>query len=335
MNQTEREARLSLSLVKGVGPHKFLQYLEYYGSAKNFWQSGFGHKFNIPAEIEILKKVNYLVLGEEDYPQLLAQINDPPPVLFYAGNPKLDWQKAIAIVGTRRTSIYGQMITRKLVSDLVKNDYLTVSGLAYGIDTIVHKQTLLDKGKTVAVLATAINNPYPKLNYQTYKEIINSGGLVLSEFYFPQSAAVKGVFPRRNRIVAGLAGKTVITEAPLKSGALITANLAFHYNREVFAVPGNVNSPTSAGCNWLIQNEKARLICGVGDIIPSAGSLTAPIQLSVREHEVLELVRGLGDLNKIIEESKLPTEIVIGILTELELKEIIVKDLIDNYTVIV
>lgn len=212
---------------------------------------------------------NCIVLGETGFPEQLAQIEDCPLVLYYKGNIDLLSGKynRIALVGTRRPSEYGRRVAQKFALEAVGLGLVTVSGMAYGIDSDIHNFTLDDFGYTIAVLGTGINKIYPSGNNYLADRIIDNNGLIISEFNNVNSYD-KWVFPRRNRIIAGLADNTVVIEAGLKSGALLTAELAADYNRNVFVTPGSIFNPNSLGCNNAIKELKAELITSVYDIYP-------------------------------------------------------------------
>ena len=190
---------------------------------------------------------------DPNYPPLLKQIHDPPIVLFYRGRIA-DLGPTVAIVGTRRASDYGLQVTWELASNLARAGLTIVSGLALGVDTAAHKATLAVKGRTLAVLGGGADVPtlYPPSNRALAGAIAASGGAVLSE-YPPGTPPLPYRFPERNRIIAGLSLGTIVTEAPVKSGALITARVAAEENREVFAVPGRITDVNAAGPNRLLD----------------------------------------------------------------------------------
>lgn len=189
---------------------------------------------------------------DKEYPQLLREITKYPEELYCQGDISLLNKPAIAIVGSRKTSTYGVSVTKLFANSLASSGLVIVSGLALGTDALAHKETLLAKGKTIAVLGSGINDISPKTNLRLAQEIIDSGGLIISEFS-PDTPPYPWNFPQRNRIIAGLCLGTLITEAAQKSGALITAYLALEQNREVFAVPGSIFSQNSQGTNKLIK----------------------------------------------------------------------------------
>lgn len=201
---------------------------------------------------------------DPDYPEWLRHIPQPPWVLYGIGRWSLLEQPVIAVVGTRSPTAYGKRIAYRLAAELSGAGWRIVSGMARGIDAEAHAGALTGPGKTVAVLATPVDTPYPRENAGLYRRI-REEGLVLSETP-PGTPLVKGLFPERNRIISGLSLGTVVVEADRKSGSLITASFALDQNRELFAVPGPVSSPKSAGTNKLIQKSHAKLVGDAADI---------------------------------------------------------------------
>ncbi|WP_241575378.1 DNA-protecting protein DprA [Rosenbergiella nectarea] len=199
------------------------------------------------------------------YPESLKQCASPPLYLFASGNVELLGKVQLAIVGSRNCSYYGRYWAAKLSSDIACHNVVITSGLAVGIDAIAHRAALSSSGETIAVLGSGLGHIYPPENISLYKEIIDKGGLVVSEF--PLGVPPIGVnFPRRNRIISGLSAGTLVVEASLRSGSLITARYALEQNRNVYALPGSLHSPSSAGCHWLIQ-QGGLLVREAGDII--------------------------------------------------------------------
>lgn len=217
------------------------------------------------AQLKQAQKFGFKILTfwDEQYPYLLKQIYDPPVLLFVYGEIEPDDQYAIAVVGTRIPSEYGKLVAERLVHDLSKKNITIVSGMARGIDTIAHETAIRTGGRTIAVLGSGLDKVYPPENKKLFKAI-GEHGAVISE-YFLGTAPDATNFPRRNRIIAGLSLGTVVVEAGIKSGALLTANLALEQNREIFSVPGNIYSPLSAGTNQLIKMG-AKLITSANDI---------------------------------------------------------------------
>ena len=206
-------------------------------------------------------KSSYTTIISDDYPQQLKYINCPPFVLYYYGSLSLLDKDCIAVIGKRDCSEYGVQATRVIVKEPVKNDIVIVSGMAKGIDGVSHRTAIRSKGHTVAVLGSGIDYPYPPMNEDLYYVLKNE--LVLSE-YPGSTPPRKDHFPKRNRIIAGLSKKLLVTEADLKSGTMITVGFALEQGKDVLAVPGRVYD--SKGCNALIQ-QGAKLVMNVEDIL--------------------------------------------------------------------
>lgn len=204
------------------------------------------------AKITRIKKQCQIVsFFDQVYPQKLREIYRPPLILFAQGNLKLLQENVITIVGSRQATDYSQLVLNKIVPQLVKSNFVIASGLAMGVDVMAHSATLNNGGKTIAVIGNGLNHFYPERNSQIQRQIINEG-LVLSE-YLPDTPPRPFRFPERNRILAGIANSVIVTEAKEKSGSLITANIALQENRNIYAVPGPINSQLSAGPNKLIE----------------------------------------------------------------------------------
>lgn len=215
-------------------------------------------------------KIKPLFLTDTDYPKRLLHCYDPPTLLFYRGNANLNTSKIISIIGTRSNSDYGKMMTEKILEALAPHQPLVVSGLAYGIDAIAHKYSIKQQVPTVAVLAHGLDKIYPSQHTALAKEMIAEGGGLLTEFR-KETKPDRHNFPERNRIVAGMCDATIVIETGIKGGSMITANLAYSYNRDVFAVPGKTTDSKSEGCNYLIQSKKALLIRNGEDVIKEMG----------------------------------------------------------------
>ena len=196
-------------------------------------------------------KVKVITILDGGYPQRLKEIYLPPIVLFYRGNLSLINQRAVAVVGSRDHSKYAKDCIREIIPALVKDDIVVISGLARGVDTLAHEETLKADGNTIAVIGSGLDVVYPPENSKLY-DVIAKRGLILSEYPL-QSRPLKFHFPYRNRIIAGLSHGVCVIEAKEKSGSLITANLALSENRDVFAVPGSIFSIHSKGTNSLIE----------------------------------------------------------------------------------
>lgn len=218
-----------------------------------------------------------LTFWSADYPEPLRRIPDPPVLLFVHGNPPRSWERAVAVVGTRRPSAYGRRVAEHLSAELVREGMTVVSGLARGVDTVAHEAALAAGGLTAALLGCGIDVIYPPENRNLFRRI-GEHGVLLSEH--PPGILPDGPhFPRRNRLISGLCRGVVVVEAGLRSGALITADFALEHNREVFAVPGSLYAPQSAGPHALIQ-QGAKLVTGVDDILEElTGRLATPTAL--------------------------------------------------------
>ena len=287
----------------------------------------------ISSQLELLekKKARIISYWDNEYPVLLKKIEDPPIILYIKGKIKQKDKKCIAIVGTRNFSTYGKLVTERFTRELALKDFTIVSGLARGIDTIAHNTVLSVGGETIAVLGSGVDVIYPNEN-QKLSEAITNQGAVLSEF--PMGTKPEAVyFPRRNRIIAGICLATLVIEAGKKSGALITADRALEQGREVFAVPGNINNPKSAGCNDLIQ-QGAKLVRCIDDILEEFSFATEKtknieerlkhIPLLKDEEKVFSLLSNEPlHIDRISQQCGLPTSQVLGVLLSLELKNLV------------
>ncbi|MGB2982470.1 MAG: DNA-processing protein DprA [Candidatus Bipolaricaulia bacterium] len=208
--------------------------------------------------------VSILTLVDADYPPLLREIEDPPLVLYVRGEPAIDPAKAIAVIGTRRSTRYSSLVAARLASQLAMKGITVVGGLAAGTDAAAHQGALDVGGRTVAVMGCGVDRVYPKRNQAIYDGIVKTG-TVISEYPLGTRPA-KWTFPQRNRIISGLSRGVVVVQAPERSGALITARLALEQGRDVFAVPGNITNRTSTGTNRLLK-DGATLVVTVDDIL--------------------------------------------------------------------
>jgi len=214
--------------------------------------------------------VNYVDIDSAEYPYLLKQIKDPPVKLYFKGNWDMDvFEEMLSVVGSRKMTGYGEMITESLVSEIAGNGITIVSGFMYGIDAQAHKAALMVGGRTVAVMPCGIERIHPEYQAELYCGIVNNGGLAISE-YPGDTPPVKWTYPRRNRIIAGLSPVLLVVEAGMKSGALITADIARRYNKKIFAVPGPLTSSVSRGTALLIK-QGASLVTGPQDLLLEYG----------------------------------------------------------------
>jgi DNA processing protein len=353
-----REALVALNMIEGVGPVRARSLLEYFGEApkilaaskheltrvRNIGDDTAENIFNWEKSVDLageLKRISdfgchVLISSDENYPAMLREIYDPPLVLYVKGELTAKDKNAVAMVGSRQTTHYGIETARKLAYQLAYTGVTVVSGGARGIDTAAHQGALSAKGRTVAVLGTGINLVFPVENAELFQRI-SENGAVITQFPFNRPAD-KQSFPIRNRIVAGMTLGTVVVEANMTSGSLITANFATEYGRQIFAVPGRIDSPRSKGCHDLIK-KGAKLCEGVEDILSEFEYLfpTSNRPPSANETGVLPALE-LGDnekiiydtlsheelsIDEVIRKSGLPSSAVsVGLLT-LEMKRVV------------
>ena len=241
-------------------------------------------------EIAFIEKyrIKPLFLKDPDYPRRLLHCYDPPTLLFYKGPADLNTSRIVAIVGSRNHTDYGRQTVEKLVKEISGDSILVVSGLAYGIDALAHKAALKNQLATVGVIGHGLDKIYPAEHTQLAREMLLQGGL-LTEFP-SQTPPDKYHFPSRNRIVAGISDAVIVIESGIKGGSMITADLAAGYHRDVFAIPGRINDAHSAGCNRLIQQNKAILLTGKDQLMETMGwESIGPIQTNTREELLTEL----------------------------------------------
>jgi DNA processing protein len=277
--------------------------------------------------------MKYLItqLKNDDFPKRLAEISDPPEKLYFRGNPLPNSARYLAVVGSRKYTKYGRSICEKLIEGLAGSDICIVSGLALGIDAIAHKSALSVGLDCVAVPGSGLNDSvlYPRTNRPLAKNILKSGGTLLSEFE-PDFQAQPWSFPRRNRIMAGLAHAVLIIEATEKSGTLITARLATEYNRDVFTVPGSLKSASTAGPHALIR-DGAALIRDSEDILkelqlePLGEPEKNTDHLTDEEKKIVENLTEPMKTDDLIAAVDLPASKVNILLSQMELKGLIVE----------
>jgi DNA processing protein len=288
-------AELLLSLVPGVGPRTRKSLLERFGTAQGVFEAapselrevdGVGPKlcqkialasreFDVAAELEVCRQNNIALLvdSQPDYPQLLRQIPDPPGILFVQGTIQPCDSLAVAIVGTRHATHYGKQQAERLAGGLARAGLTIVSGLARGIDVAAHRGALEAGGRTLAVLGSGLLEIYPSEHTSLAVEVAKHGAVV-SELP-PRRGPFAGAFPQRNRIITGLSLGVIVVEASDRSGALISARHAMEQNREVFAVPGRIDSRNSRGCHRLLR-DGAKLVESIDDVLVELGHLPLP-----------------------------------------------------------
>jgi len=348
-----------LSMVEGIGARTYQRLLENFGSATAILHAPrtelSTYEFLKPDTLAQLvtarnrldpthivelcerDRIDILPLGDVRYPQQLRTIPDPPPILYVKGTLLPSDAFSIAVIGTRRSTPYGERQTERLTSALVQKGFTIISGLALGIDGIAHRTALSAGGRTVAVLGSGLHRIYPSEHEPLARKIVESGGCVLSE-YPPFYPSAKWTFPQRNRIVSGLSLGVLVIEAPLRSGAMISARLAGEQGRDIFAVPGSIESPASSGCNQLIR-DGAYLTESADDILDVLGPMRQPVLLPgidepVRHPNEVSLndveyrvLRHIGttetSLDTVVTASGLEPQQVLAALAVLEQKRII------------
>ncbi len=352
----DRAAALAFSNSTGVGPKSYQNLIRLFGSPAKAWQESsqerykeagvgkayyekfesFRKTFDIKDYLARLKKakVEFIPFGDKYYPVRLSQIDSPPIGLYIKGNKELLLgKKLIGVVGARKTTSYGFQVTETLVSELVLSGFIIVSGMAMGIDAIAHKTTMENKGETIAVLGCGVDCPYPRENDRLYEEILDSRGLVVSEYPLGMPAN-PGTFPARNRIVAGISMAVLITEAAEESGSLITAEHAISQGKTVFAVPGPITSQQSRGALKLLK-QGAVLVQNAQDILNSLNLKSQisnseqidkikSLKLTKEERKVLDALEGEEKtIDELIRETKIPISQLSVILSGMELAGII------------
>jgi DNA processing protein len=365
ITSTEKLYWLALAKVPHIGPLRFKLLIEFFGSAAKVWS--LSHKEiqetglpkdavaslleaqqNLdPQQLEselVTKNIAYVCRYEDTFPALLKEVADCPPVLFYRGVSPTLFEQTIAVVGTRRPTPYGRMVTERLTSELVQNGFTIVSGLALGVDALAHRTALEMHGDTIAVLGSGVDMLSPQSNVNLGNQILEDGGSIVSE-YWPGIEANAGTFPARNRIISGLSKGVLIVEGAEDSGSLITARSALEQNREVFAVPGPITSSLSVGPMSLIK-QGAKLVTTIDDILEdlnqsyplSSSAKQASIQLtfdSETENKIYQLVKeGKGHIDDIVREIQEPVSRVVVTLTSLELRGYIKANAAKAYTIV-
>lgn len=347
---SERQIILGLFLIPKFGFKRITQLFKFYKDWHQIWNLNYQNlkKINFNSSlIEIFlenrnkinlketwnkyieKNIKIITYFDENYPYLLKEIFSPPLVLFAWGNIELLKRKnLLSVVGSRKHSSYGKSVIEKYIKVIAEQNITIVSGLAIGIDTLAHIESLNTLGSTISVLGSPINEIYPAKNFRLAQQIKNKG-LILSEFPIGSKMA-KENFPRRNRIIAGLSQATLIIEAQKKSGALITGNYALNENRELLAIPGSIFQNTCQGTNNLIK-QGAKLVNDISDILEIYNLQNIPkikkekINFKNKEQEIIYqlLLQEASSIDKIAIYSRLKISIIISCLTEMELANLI------------
>jgi DNA processing protein len=350
--------KIGISLIPGVGSINAKKLIAYTGSVEAVFTEKKKNIIKIPGigeyiansilnqqvvglaekEIEFIEKYNigYYFYLDDAYPARLKNCEDAPIILFYKGEADFNQSKVLSIVGTRNATDYGKECCNKLIDDFQSRGHkvLIVSGLAYGIDSYAHRAALRNGFETVAVLGHGLSTVYPSANRNIAKEISNQGALITE--FISDTPPDRNNFVRRNRIVAGLADATIVVESGVKGGALITADFASSYNRDVLAFPGRTFDLYSRGCNWLVKTNKASLIENIDDLEylmgwDSPSKKTVPLQtalfaeISEDEQRIVDVLREMGQfsIDLISLHVSLPVSKVSAMLLNLEFAGIV------------
>ena len=341
---------LELIFIKGIGNKTVKYLLDMYGSPENIFNASYeelskrvGHKTaeiilkreksvseKAKKELEEAekKRVKIVSINEKDYPEPLKEIPDPPPILYMKGNC-VNLERSVSIVGSRRHTSYGRIVTEKFASELSKEGINIISGMASGIDTIAH-ESALKNGTTTAILGSGLDIIYPYENRKLYQKILENG-CVVSEYPLGTRPS-KFTFPKRNRLIAAFSYCVIVTEAPKKSGALITAKLANEYGRPVFSVPANINNPLAEGNNILLK-EGAFPLTSVDDIKENLPYLfkrdtvkSDSFELNELEKKILYYLSEPKHLDFLVEKTGLSIDELMIVLFDMESKELIVNE---------
>ena len=351
---TERDYYLGFSLTNGIGPKTFIQLLKYFKTAEKAWnsssnelkQAGLSERLikkleKVRNELDInsylqkmiQKQVSFIALCDKNYPKLLSQIPNPPIVLFVRGDIlKIDLEKTIGIVGTRRITNYGREVTKIFSFDLASKGFTVVSGLAMGVDAVAAWSAIEASGKTIAVMGNGVDLCFPSSNEALYDKILNGNGVIVSEYPLGQSPST-GSFPSRNRIIAGLSMGILVTEGAQDSGSLITADYGFKFSRKIFAIPGPITSSLSVAPLKLIE-KGAILVTSAADVsknfkfkisnFKSMSKILNNQSLTKEELKIMQILENeaLG-FDEIVRRIKMDSPKVGSLLSVMEIKGII------------
>jgi DNA processing protein len=351
---SERDCWIAMSLVPAIGPAGFAQLIHRHGSASAAWAAGPAGMRDIglplgPVAVGAFEELQSvgpralvrrldertqaaggrIVTGLDDrYPLALRTLDPRPPTLFIVGDDTALERRAVAIVGTRRASGYGMATATELADELARSEVVVVSGLALGIDGAAHRAAVSARGRTIAVLPSAIDRIYPPRHRGLAREIVRSGGALVSEVAIGAPVG-RPDFARRNRIIAGLSEAVVVIEAPDRSGALLTAAAAVATGRELYAVPGPIDALASRGTNRLIADQNANIVTSIGALMHQIGvkrnaQPPAVGALSEVEGQVLRrLLERSGSIEELIDRTGHPAASVASALTLLEARGLV------------
>ncbi len=356
LDNNELKYWISFSKIYQLNPLRFRKVLKHFSNLEIAWQADAtslvksGLEDNVAQEIvaqrndinpddELAKlekeNINVVTTRDDNYPELLKEIYDYPPLLYYRGSLNCLEGFCLGVVGTRKFTSYGRQTTEEIVGDLARSKVTIVSGLALGIDAIAHWACLNAGGLTVAVIGSGLDwqNIYPSTNRMLAQKIIDGGGCVISEYPIGTMPA-KFTFPQRNRLIAGLSWGTLVIEAPERSGALITARHTLEQNRETFAIPGSIYNKNSQGTNNLIK-QGAKMVTSASDVLEEFNlqqtmdftSADKPQPGSPEEEKILNiLTREPIHIDKLVKQSNIKINVLSGILSVMEISGVI-KDL--------
>ena len=361
--EIERDAALALYSIRGIGPIRFLRLLKRFGSPQRCWKSRDPEALGeiLPERIVSIilrgpdvnglsrlkddleeKSIWWLYVKDEEYPQFLLDIPNPPPIIFGIGDKTLLKKDAIAIVGSRKASSYGVRVCEEMALGLAEKGLLVISGLALGIDSSAHRAAL-KSGKTLAVKGCGVDYDYPVRNHSLFEEIVKNGA-VISEL-LPGTPPEPGNFPARNRIIAALSRAVLVIEAGKRSGSLITAYLAVEYGKDVMAIPGSIYSYNSKGCHKLIK-EGAYLVESVRDVLDILNLDNLPEKKNEEVYEkemdfspnmklvIDKLEAEPQHIDDIARRCGLSASLVSSILLELELMDVVMAHSGGRYSII-
>jgi len=339
---------IAMGLIPGIGPKKARKILEITGSAQEFFRTSEKLKMSGVKNSDLNQQhLNaYLRRAEDElaynrrhdivtvhyqqteYPYRLKSCEDAPLVIFTKGNIDLNASRTVAIIGTRTATEYGNRVCEELIAELAHMKCTLISGLAHGIDSFAHRAAQTHGIQNIGVVAHGLDSVYPHVNRTLAASMLENGGLVTD--FLVGTRPDRENFPKRNRIIAGIADAVIVVEAAKKGGALITAELALSYNRDVFAIPGRIGDKTSEGCNMLIKNNRAALLASPRDLawyMTWDRRKTQTVQtslfheLSEIETQVLSLIRnGKNHPDLLVPETGLSPQMISATLLELEFK---------------
>jgi len=349
--------KIALTFIKSIGPVTAKNLLAYCGSAEQVFSATRSQLLQIPGigaktveailntdalkrageELKFVEKhgIEVLFFSDENYPKRLKNCIDSPILLYFKGKANLNHSRIISIVGTRNATDYGRMLCKQLCEVLAPYNVLIVSGLAYGIDVTTHKECINNEIATVGVLGHGLDRLYPQIHKIVAQKMVLNGGL-LSEFPTLTNPDRQN-FPQRNRIIAGIADATIVVEASIKGGALITAEIANSYNKDVYAFPGRTSDVFSEGCNFLIKTNRAGLINSAKDLIYYLGwddevkekkiaQTTLQLSLTVNEQKVVDVLqKGQLAIDELCSELNIQQSKIAIVILTLEMQGIIIS----------